>query len=72
MLTDGLMLALLVSLLLSGLALKLKSNPVCFIAALGWLISGFQVYQQTTEVLPMALLMMVAVCQFFLVKTERA
>ena len=70
--TDGLILALLVSLLLTGLALKMRSLPVLFISSLGWLIASLQVYQQTAEILPMALLLMVAFAQFFLLKSERA
>ena len=67
MLTEGLILALLASVALTILGAKMKRIPILFIAALGWLISGLQVYAQTSEVLPMALLIMVAFSQFFLV-----
>lgn len=66
------MLALLVSLLLTGLAIKMKSLPILFISSLGWLISALQVYQQTEEVLPMALLMMVSFGQFFILNPKEA
>lgn len=69
--TDGLMLALLVSLFLTILALKLRSLPVLFVSSLGWLISGLQVYEQTAEILPMGLLLMVAFAQFFLINPEK-
>lgn len=72
MLTDGLMLALLVSLFLTILALKLRSLPVLFVSSLGWLISALQVYEQTAEVLPMGLLLMVAFAQFFLINPKEA
>lgn len=69
--TDGLMLALLVSLFLTILALKLRSLPVLFVSSLGWLISGLQVYEQTAEILPMGLLLMVSFAQFFLINPEK-
>lgn len=70
--TEGLIIALLVSLLLAGLALKMRSLPILFISSLGWLISALQVYQQTGEMLPMALLLMVALSQFFLLSPKEA
>lgn len=71
MLTEGVLLAMGVSLLLLLLGLKMKALPVIFISSLGWLIAGLQVYQQTEEVLPMALLLMLSFSQFFLVRRER-
>lgn len=71
MLTEGVLLAMGVSLLLLLLGLKMKAMPVIFISSLGWLIAGLQVYQQTEEVLPMALLLMLSFSQFFLVRRER-
>lgn len=72
MLTDGLMLALLISLALTILGYRMRSQPILFIASLGWLISALQVYQQTSELLPMGLLMMLAFCNFFILKKEGA
>lgn len=71
MLTEGVLLAMGVSLLLLVLGMKMKALPLIFISSLGWLISGLQVYQQTEEVLPMILLMMLSFSQFFLVRSER-
>lgn len=71
MLTEGVLLAMGVSLLLLLLGLKMKALPVIFISSLGWLIAGLQVYQQTEEVLPMALLLMLSFSQFFLIRRER-
>lgn len=70
MLTEGLILSMLLSLLLLGLALKMRSLPLAFISSIGWLISALQVYEQTAELLPMGLMFMVAVGQFFLIKGE--
>lgn len=64
--TDGLILGILLSLMLSAVGLKLRSMPIAFIGSLGWLISGLQVYQQTAEILPMALMIFVAFANFFL------
>lgn len=65
--TDGLIVALLISAALTLLAYKMQSMPIIFISSLGWMISGLQVWQQTTEVLPMILLLMLAFGQFFLI-----
>lgn len=71
MLTEGVLLSMGVSLLLLVLGMKMRALPLIFISSLGWLISGLQVYQQTEEVLPMILLMMLSFSQFFLVRSER-
>ena len=68
--TEGLMLAILIALALSILAFKMKSLPIMFISSLGWLIAALQVYEQTQETLPMALMMMFSFGQFFLIKRE--
>ena len=68
--TEGLMLAILIALALSILAFKMKSLPIMFISSLGWLIAALQVYEQTQETLPMALMMMLSFGQFFLIKKE--
>lgn len=65
--TDGLIIAMLASLAITILAYKMQSLPLVFISSLGWMVSGLQVWQQTEEVLPMILLMMLAFGQFFLV-----
>ena len=70
MLTDGLILALLVSGALTLLGWKIQQLGISFIAALGWLICALDVYQQLGDFLPTALLLMLAVGQIFLVKTK--
>lgn len=65
--TDGLIIAMLASLAILILAYKMQSLPLIFISSLGWMVSGLQVWQQTEEVLPMILLMMLAFGQFFLI-----
>lgn len=72
MITDGLILGLLASGALLLLGAKMKSRPVIFVSSLGWVIAGLQAYQQTEEVLPMAMLMMIAFAQFFLVRERPA
>lgn len=68
--TEGLILAMLVSLALTILATKTKSLPIMFISSLGWLISALQAYEQTAELLPLGLMMMLALGQFIMIKTE--
>lgn len=72
MITDGVLLGLLVCGILTVLGAKWNSRPVIFISSLGWMICGMQIFQQTDEVLPMILLMMLAFSQFALIgnKTE--
>lgn len=70
--TEGLIISMLLAVALSLLAFKMKSNPVMFISSLGWMVSGLQVYQQTEEILPVALTLMLAFSQFFLINKERA
>jgi len=70
MITEGLVITMLASVLLLILALKMRSLPVLFISSLGWLISALQVYQQTAEITPMLLLLMVAFAQFFILRPE--
>lgn len=71
MLTDGLILGLLASLGLTILGYKMKSLPVLFVAALGWMASALMIYQQTQEVFPMILFIMVAFSVFFLVSSKK-
>lgn len=68
--TEGLILALLISLGLLILGWKLRRIQIIFISSLGWLICAMQIYDQTSEVLPMILLIMVAISQFFVVKKQ--
>ena len=70
MLSDGLILALLLSGALTLLGWKMQQIGISFIAALGWLVCGLQIYQQTSEFLPLALALMLAFGQIFLVKTK--
>lgn len=64
------MLAMLISLALTILAVRMRSLPIMFISSLGWLIAALQVYQQTDELLPMGLMLMLSFGQFFLVQTD--
>lgn len=66
MITDGLLLGLVFSGILLILGAKKSSRPVVFISSLGWMICGLQIFQQTDEVLPMVLLMMLSISQFVL------
>lgn len=64
--TEGLILAILLSVAISVAGYRLRALPITFIGSLGWLISALQVYQQTEEILPMALMIFVAFFTFFL------
>lgn len=66
------MLAMLVSLALTILAVKMRSLPIIFISSLGWLIASLQVYEQTAEILPMGLMLMLSFGQFFLINPEKS
>lgn len=64
--TEGLILAILLCVAISLAGYRLRSLPVTFIGSLGWMISGLQVYQQSEELLPMALMLFIAFVTFFL------
>ncbi len=71
MVTEGLILSLLVSGALLLVGYRMRSKPVLFISSLGWMICGLQAFQQTEEILPMVLLMMLSFSQFFIVDGRR-
>ena len=66
MITDGVLLGLVFSGILLVLWAKKSSRAVIFISSLGWMICALQIFQQTDEPLPMALLMMISISQFIL------
>ena len=70
MITDGLIIALIAAAGLGVMGATKKSKPLIFVSSVGWMIAALQTYQQTTETLPMALLLMLAVGQFVLVRGE--
>ncbi len=70
MISEGLIIAMLLCVGLTVLAVKMRSLPVIFISSVGWTICGLQIWQQTEEVLPMLLVFMLAVAQFMLINKE--
>lgn len=70
MISEGLIVALVVALGLLILGYRMKSLPIITISSIGWLISALQLYQQTAEVLPMILLIMLAISQFFILNKK--
>ena len=72
MITEGLVIACIVSIGLSILAYLMKSLPVTFISSLAWVICALQIFQQTEEVLPMILLLMFSFGQFMFIKEKGA
>ena len=70
--TEGLMIAMLASIALAILAYKMQSLPVMFISSIGWTVAGLQVFDQTAEILPMMLLLMLAFGQFFAIRRNTA
>lgn len=66
MITEGVLLGLVFSGILLLMGAKKDARPVIFISSLGWMICGLQLFQQTEEILPTVLLMMLAISQFLL------
>lgn len=64
------MLAMLIALALTILSVKMRSLPIMFISSLGWLVAALQVYEQTAELLPLGLMLMLSFGQFFLINSE--
>lgn len=72
MITTGLVIACIVCAALSILGFIHKSLPIIFISSLGYVICGLQIFQQTEEMLPLLLLIMLSMGQFLLLKKEAA
>ena len=68
--TEGLIIAMIIAAALTLLAVRMHSLPVIFISSIGWTVAALQVYQQTEEILPMTLLLMLAFSQFFLIRRD--
>lgn len=68
--TEGLIIAMIIAGALTLLAVRMHSLPVIFISSIGWCVAALQVFDQTQEVLPMMLLLMLAFSQFFLIRRE--
>lgn len=66
--TDGLILAIIFAGVLALVALKMDSLPVMFVSSVGWAVTSLEMFQETGEMLPTALVLMLAFAQFFLVK----
>lgn len=66
--TEGLIIAMLAALAIAVIAYMLQSLPLIFMSSVGWSVAALQVFQQTEEILPMALLFMLAFGQFFIVR----
>ena len=66
MITEGLIIAMIACAGLLLLGLKMRRIQIIFISSVGWLVCGLQLYQQTEEILPTILLLMLAISQFFL------
>lgn len=66
--TEGLIIAMIIAGALALLAMKMQSLPVMFVSSIGWAVISLQIYDQTSEVLPMILILMLAFAQFFIVK----
>ena len=71
MISDGLILGLVFSGVLTLLAYRVQSLPIGFVAALGWMASGLLIQQQTSEIIPTVLAMMIAVATFMAVPNAR-
>ncbi len=69
--TEGLICALIFSAILLIIAIRMQSLPVIFISSLGWTVAALQLYDETAAILPMMLLFMLAVSQFFMIRGER-
>ncbi len=72
MITDGLIIACIICVGLALLAYRMHSLPIIFISSTGWVICGLQIFQQTDEILPTLLIMMLAVSQFMLINRQGA
>lgn len=63
-------LAMLLCVGIAAIGLKMKAWPITFVSSIGWVIISMRLYQDTQEPLVMALIIMLAISQVFLIKSE--
>jgi hypothetical protein len=55
---------------IAAIGLRMKVWPVTFVSSIGWVIIAMQVYQTYGNMLVLALMIMVALAQVFMIKSE--
>lgn len=65
--SDALILAIILSCILTLMGYKMQSRPVNIVAGFGWVIAALLIYQELGELLDLGLMIMVGIVQVFLV-----
>lgn len=55
---------------IAAIGLKMRIWPVVFVSSIGWVIIAMRVFDEYQDYLALALMIMVAIAQIFLIKTE--
>lgn len=63
-------LAMLLCVGIAAVGYKMRAWPVTFVSSIGWVIIAMRLFQETQDYLAMALMLMLAIAQVFLIKSE--
>lgn len=55
---------------IAAIGLRMRTWPVVFVSSIGWVIIAMQVYQTYENMLVLALMIMMALAQVFMIKSE--
>lgn len=70
MISDALLITLIVSGVISVLAMRYRSQPMMLVSSIGGLISAAMIYQELTSAAPCILLIFLSFAQFLLLRSE--
>ena len=67
---EMIILAMLLCVGIAAIGLKMKTWPVVFVSSIGWIIISMRIFEAYQDYLALALMIMVAIAQVFLIKSE--
>lgn len=67
---EMIILAMLLCVGIAAIGLKMKVWPVVFVSSIGWIIISMRIFEAYQDYLALALMIMVAIAQVFLIKSE--
>lgn len=67
---EMIILAMLLCVGIAAIGLKMKVWPVVFVSSIGWIIISMRIFEAYQDYLALALMIMVAIAQIFLIKSE--
>lgn len=71
MIDEMMILAMLLCVGIAAIGLKMRLWQVTFVSSVGWVIIAMRVFDANEDYLVLALMIMVALAQIFMIRTER-